>query len=440
MDITPSLRRYRKGLLAAGLVGATAAGGFAAHWHIEHRHLQEPALPMAVADALTRPNVRVRLTDGQLDCARTVVHGERIGPIVAVGLPSDSVLLSPVTQEPCDAASFRREGQIVRVDSEELRTLFSANGVTLKNVWTVADADDPQFATWIFAAVAVVLLFFGSLGFLQLRVPDAVSLTEEERQRLHLRLTERPLHFAPSLWCGVWSTYLGLYAFAAVLLLGVIYGAGQIQVARLDRARWSAAQPVEGDASILWDPGISFIPSLLATANVAWRIDVRKQEDYSVLWKSHVHEPIALRVDSAGVLTSAAVELVPQRIALSVAEMMIFLSVAAACAWELRKTHRQHRTLKRMAVIATVKYLPLIESEHLSQYGIPNGVVIYVVRNHQGRPSKHAMKKPRAPVFDEAGTAVLALTLPDAEPILVAADGYPLRRERPSRPGQQMPK
>lgn len=394
---------------------------------------------MTVAEALRRPNVRVRLTDGRLDCARTIVLGERIGPIIAAGLPSDSVLLSPVTQEPCSAESFRREGLLVRVDGEAQRTRFGAKGVTVQNVWTIADADDPQYATWIFAALAVILLFFGSLGFLQLRVPDAASLTAEARQRIHLRLAKRPLQFAPSFWCGVWSTYLGLSAFAAVLLLGVLYCAGQIQIARDDRARWSAARPLEGDASILWDPGISFIPSLLATANVAWRIDVRKQEDYSVLWKSYVHEPIALRADSAGVLTSAAVELVPQRIALSLAEMMIFLTIAVACAWELRKAHRQQRVLKRMAIIATVEYLPLVESEIVSQYGIPNGIVIYVVRNHQGRPSKHAMKKPRAPVFDEAGTAVLALTLPDAEPVLVATDGYPLRRERSPQPARQMP-
>lgn len=428
MDLTPLFVKHRVVLLVLGLVGALAMEGLAAWWHVQHRAWRQPAVAVTAAEALQRPNVRLRLTDARLDCTRAILLSDRVAPALAPTLSQDDLLILSATEEPCTPDAFRREGVVERLDHQRQLAAMKRKGLSAPRIWVLRDADDPGSATWLFAIVGAVLLGFGLLGFYP--YPDMAqdSVTPAlTRERIVDLLSVRPLQFEPSFLRRVWWDYLGASFFLGMMLLVVLFFSSQIMGALNQRARWNTARPVEGSASLSWDERFAFMPRLLASAKIAWRTDEAQEEDHLVLWKTSVTEPIALRADGEGLLTSAAIELVPQRILGSgLFSLFGLLAIAWVCR-EVRKSRQQQANLLRLAMTGRAEFFDLLETEVLSQYGIPSGHRVYQVRAPDGRVSKHMLKHPRAPVFAESGSAVLVVSGPGMDPVLIASDGYPVK-------------
>ena len=73
-------------------------------------------------------------------------------------------------------------------------------------------------------------------------------------------------------------------------------------------------------------------------------------------------------------------------------------------------------------------FRPLEKTEALRQKGFATGQISYTFLALSGDSVQQILSKPRVPVFDLGETSVLVVTAsdaPEAEPILVADDGYP---------------
>ncbi len=116
---------------------------------------------------------------------------------------------------------------------------------------------------------------------------------------------------------------------------------------------------------------------------------------YTVLWQNELSSTIALRADTTSTLSSAGLEL---------------------------------RNWQRVARAPRPMFVELESSEAVRSYGIATGSTSYAFRAPNGEIIKQTLSKARKAVFDASGSKVLIIAAedsPNAEPLLVADDGYP---------------
>lgn len=149
---------------------------------------------------------------------------------------------------------------------------------------------------------------------------------------------------------------------------------------------------------------------------------------YTVLWQNELSSTIALRADTTSTLSSAGLELLWPRVAALVVLALVGIGVAVVGVREIYLVRRNWRNWQRVARAPRPMFVELESSEAVRSYGIATGSTSYAFRAPNGEIIKQTLSKARKAVFDASGSKVLIIAAedsPNAEPLLVADDGYP---------------
>jgi hypothetical protein len=207
----------------------------------------------------------------------------------------------------------------------------------------------------------------------------------------------------------------------------------ELQPLRAEPGRWARATRVETLAAptIELERKLLFT-SVLADVYVRWQdstpAHARASLKYDVLWYARVEPPYLIKRDALGTLSNVGLALRRQRQGCLLLFFVAGLGCFFGCAYYAYQVVRRQRDFRAVSMSPRVLYRPLQKTEVLRQKGIATGQVAYTFLAPSGEAVQQILTRPREPVFDLDDTSVLVVTAfdaPDAEPILVADDGYP---------------
>lgn len=209
----------------------------------------------------------------------------------------------------------------------------------------------------------------------------------------------------------------------------------EFRALRAEPARWARAIEI----GTFGPPVIRLERRLLMTpvfpdVHVTWRSSTPPHAPasvkYDVLWYvgAALEPPYVVKQDALGTLTNVGLALTLQREGSLLLFFVFGVGLLLGCAYYAQRLAGRQRDFRAVAASPRAMFRPLVKTEALRQKGIATGQIAYTFLALSGESVQQVLSKPRAPVFDLDETSVLVVTAfdaPDAEPILVADDGYP---------------
>jgi hypothetical protein len=428
------------------------------------RHLAFGAAPQdrTAAEALriARGGVEpwVRITDAQFDCAASEAFASsRYARVYVPGLADSDLLIAQAADLACPAEGAPLVGVVERayprlLENLERTTDLELNGVR-EGAFLVNARGGPsheRVEAFSLLGLAALVTAFGSMGY---GLRDTTNKLERgSRRRLPAGAVQAALSRPPLRWRRG-----GGLALPAQLLFAVACASAFLYLAWLargtvaealssERTRWQAARPVavRGAPAVVVKSRSEF-HDFFADVEVSWQAPEQGPDSalqsvtYSTLaWVPAIRGPVEVRSDSSGHLTNVGHQLVVPRVLGSIGLATALAGLCAAVAWSVRaQWRRESRTrASRRALLERPKvvFLPFVEKEMLTQYGMATGHWSYVFEGLSGERHKATFRGWRKAIFDETGSRVLAVVPEgdtDAEPVLVADDGYPFALDPP---------
>ncbi|WP_437840221.1 hypothetical protein [Sorangium sp. So ce1153] len=394
----------------------------------------------ALQRARTQP-VWVELTDAQFSCEGSVdLAGTRYGRLLAPSL-GDAVALASADGPLCPPPGRPLTGAFDTMTDRQ-RSLLADRGLRAAAdpaalVLSLKDGpDNARAGVWTLFGLAAAFFALAPVGYM-IRSSDAKAARRaagalphaELRQRLargNLRL--RPRYLLSSLAL----TILFVPVLGAVT---VIAGVGAAHIARevlTQRARWAAAKPaaVEGPVFVSRHGETSWTDDYLTELAISFRVAGEEQEvTYLVAWAPRALPDIEVRENGHEFLTSAEPALRSPRLVIAAASAGTAASMLVLVLWFIRETWARFRSLRRAARSPEVVLLRLRDLREVRHNGFLSGWECEYL-DARGKQRSETFGRLHPPALDDSGAHVLAVRprdVPGAEPVPVAADGYPFR-------------
>ncbi|WP_437669078.1 hypothetical protein [Sorangium sp. So ce131] len=385
--------------------------------------------------------VWVELTDAEFSCEGSVeLAGTRYGRLLAPSIGEAVALVSaegPLCPPPgrallgaFDTMTDRQRSLLVdrglREAADEAALVLSLKdgpGNTRVGVLTLF-------------GLALVCFALAPMGYM-LRSSDAQAARRAAGALAHAELRRRLARGGLRLRARYLLSAAALTALI-VPTLGAVAGIAGVGAAYIARAvltqpsRWAAAAPVavDGQAVVSRRGHTDWTDDYLTDLVVSFRVAGEEQEvTYMVAWAPEVLPDIEVRTDGHELLTSAEPALRVSRLLVAAGSAGTCAAMLALVLRFLRETWARFRGLRRAARAPELVHLPLRELRELRHNGFLSGWECEYL-DAQGKVRKETFGRLHRPALDEAGAHVLAVCprgAPGAEPIPVAADGYPFQ-------------
>lgn len=432
-------RRPWIGLLVAAPVCLLLLGFAVAQYRYARALGNEPRR-MTLEDALSASEGGaepwVELADAHFECASSIASsGSRYGWLT-VGERRVPAIAS-ISGSACPAEDTPLVGVLERIQERVAGRLArdGLSGVEGREaiLFTHAGPANSRTGAVVLAVLAACCAFVGGIGYVIRRYAERVerSTSAEQRRAVTVALERPPLRLRPAYVLKSLSGAVVMGAFVLFwLALAIASSVWIAQIAR-EQSRFNEARDVRTIAApaVEVDARLPLAPSLFPTVTIAWQSSTANEEwvSYYPLWTGAVKRPIVVRSDALGPLTSAGLELRNWRIAMW-GLAIVFAMIAAwfSLHW-LVQLRRRWRALQRATEAPELVFLPLVATELKRQNGIPVGMLCRV-RDAQGKLHSAYFSVDRPPLRNAVGDellAVLARGEPNAEPLIVAEDGYP---------------
>ena len=448
MPVFAWAERHPRAFLAVACLPAFVLGAFAwQQWRRAQNLGSEPArvsAEQAVERAERSGESWVELLDSRTNCDQSVVHGSRL--YAHVGTPSlaDSTTLIASSDEiPC-SANEPLIGVLEPLNARLSRNLSNA-GLAFPSdrpVWLLWRHDGPANArtmAWLLVVFAGVVVLLGCSGFAvgrsnrQTRAAQAESALPRE---LLLASLSRPvLRLRRSFLARMLGIGLVIGSGGGLLGVGAAFGAHEvyeIQIAEPRRWRTAAEVTSAGRVTVLREGRFVLAEDFVGSVEISWFPDGGSdlepvRVEYHVAWFSGLEQPIVVRKDSSGYLTSAGFQLAPARTTHWILASALCLGMFSVCAWSSKSFFGQIRSLWRARRCPKLIFLPLLEVKEVRQYGMHTAST-WSFGDSPDRKRRQTWPARRRPLFDESGKRVLVVVADEPQPkapILIASEGYP---------------
>lgn len=331
-------------------------------------------------------------------------------------------------------------GAIERVEPGRHQRALAEHGLRAASLWelsTVRTKKEALGLTALLLFVGACVQFLGFFGYLRRNADQRVSARRNpplSHEQLLRQLGQAPLQLRGTFVLTQFAVPLILLVTCAGLgILMIWVPVTELKELRAERQRWGRATETltVGPPAIELKHRVLSTP-LMADVTVTWRAaaapETPASAKYSVLWYSEIEPPYLVKHDALGTLTSVGLRLLLERAGSDLSILLMGLAFLLGSAYYARKLVRRQRAFRAVTASPRAMFRPLQKTEVLRHNGIATGQLAYTFLAPSGESIEQQLSKPRVPVFDQDGTAVLVVTAfddPGAEPILVADDGYP---------------
>lgn len=406
----------------------------------------------------------VRLTDARFDCAASEAFvNSRYARVRAPGLGESDLLIAQTAWLECPGEGEAFVGVVERAYPRLLENLEHSTDLELggarEGVFLVNARGGPAHereSAFALIGLAALVIAFGSIGY-GLRATKN-KLERGSRRRLSAGAVYEALSRPPLRWRRggglALPAQLFVVAASACAFAYVAWFAARTVPEALSEepARWREARPVtvRGAPAVVVKSWSDF-HDFFADIEVSWQdgdqgtdAALKSVAYRAVAWVPALRGPVEVRSDASGYLTNVGPQLVVPRVLGPFGAATFFAGLCGALSWSARALwHREKRArASRRALLERPKpvFLPLLSEEMLTQYGIATGHRTYAFEGPTGARFETTFRDWRRAVFDETGDRVLAV-LPegdgDADPVLVADDGFPFALGKPPDPSRR---
>lgn len=420
-------------------------------WHALGDAPREMTAAEALQEAQTGHTVWVKLTDARFVCEASGVFGEhRYAPLGAPSLLSAAPLLVEARGVACPPPGEPIVGVISSVTPAFFANISGALPARARA------ANEPPALVDLkggaakerldFIIIVSFIIFFGLSGGIGYLVRRSETRLDQRMSGYvpTVQLVEA-LGRAPLRWRlfataedVVMTSFFGLVGLFVAYAL--YYTSADVTAAFIDEPRrWAGARPVAtlGRPGVVYRSHVDFLDDILASIEISWQSPSEPGADpvrlsYGVFKVPEELGPVEVRVDDRGYLTNVGLTLASQR-ALSALvtglPIMVFLGLSCRFLWRRRHEFAIKRATRRALLERPRPVLvPLLGQRIVRQYGFANGQRCYDYEAPSGASYTVTFGSNRRAALDEDGRRVLVVvpeTDEDAEPIVVAEDGYP---------------
>jgi hypothetical protein len=406
----------------------------------------------------------VRLTDARFDCAASEAFvNSRYARVRAPGLGESDLLIAQTAWLECPGEGEPFVGLVEKAYPRLLENLERSTDLELggarEGVFLVNARGGPAHerqSAFALLGLAALVMAFGSIGYGFRATKN--RLERGSRRRLPTGAVYEALSRPPLRWrrgggLALAAQLLVVAASACAFAYVAWFAARTVPEALSEEpARWREARPVtvRGAPAVVVKSWSDF-HDFFADIEVSWQegdqgadAALKSVAYRTVAWVPAIRGPVEVRSDASGYLTNVGPQLVVPRVLGPFAAATIFAGLCGALTWSARARWRRERRARasRRALLERPKlvFLPLLSEEMLTQYGIATGHRAYAFEGPDGSRFETTFRGWRRAVFDETGERVLTVVPEgdeDADPVLVADDGFPFALGKPADPGRR---